>query len=124
MGQKERDIINGRLKNLKPNQRLFRANCGMGWIAEKKNTAIIKNKTGGINIYLKNGRPFHGLPDGMPDLIGWESVTVTPEMVGQVVAVFSAIEIKTGKQKIKHGSDQDRFRELIVRMGGRHEVIG
>lgn len=31
---------------------------------------------------------------GGSDLIGWRSVTVTPEMVGRKVAVFLAIEVK------------------------------
>lgn len=32
---------------------------------------------------------------GGSDLIGYKSITITPEMVGQKVAVFAAIEIKT-----------------------------
>ena len=63
------------------------------------------------------------MPEGMPDLIGWTETEITPDMVGQRVAIFTGIEIKTGRQKIKPGSDQDKFREIILRMGGRHEVI-
>ena len=41
------------------------------------------------------GNPIHfGLGVGTPDLIGWKTVTVTPEMVGQPFAVFVGIEVK------------------------------
>jgi hypothetical protein len=36
-----------------------------------------------------------GLARGSADLIGWRTVTVTPEMVGQRIAVFTSLEIKT-----------------------------
>jgi hypothetical protein len=39
----------------------------------------------------RTGRPVQfGL-----DLIGWRTITVTPDMVGQRVAVFTSIEVKT-----------------------------
>lgn len=44
----------------------------------------------------RTGRPVQfGLARGSADLIGWRSVTVTPEMIGQQIAVFTSIEIKT-----------------------------
>jgi hypothetical protein len=36
-----------------------------------------------------------GLARGSADLIGWRTVTITPDMVGQQVAVFTSIEIKS-----------------------------
>jgi hypothetical protein len=36
----------------------------------------------------------YGLCKGSSDLIGWRSTTITPEMVGQQLAVFTAIEVK------------------------------
>src|ERR1700722_4368372 len=33
-------------------------------------------------------------PTGMPDYLGWTEVTITPDMVGQKIAVFTAAEIK------------------------------
>lgn len=36
-----------------------------------------------------------GLARGSADLIGWRVVTVTPEMVGRRLAVFTSIEVKT-----------------------------
>lgn len=115
MGQKERDLINTRLKNLEKNERLFRINAGMGWTGNAERHGEI--------MVIKNPRPFHGAPDGWPDLSGWTEITVTPEMVGKKIAVFTGEEVKTGKQKIKKDSDQDKFREIILRMGGVFRVI-
>ena len=36
-----------------------------------------------------------GLARGSADLIGWRTLVVTPEMVGQRIAVFTSLEIKT-----------------------------
>lgn len=44
----------------------------------------------------RTGRPVQfGLARGSADLIGWRTVTITPEMVGQRIAVFTSLEIKT-----------------------------
>lgn len=42
----------------------------------------------------------YGLCNGSSDLIGWTPVTITDDMVGKRIAVFTAIEVK----KNKHGS--------------------
>lgn len=41
----------------------------------------------------------YGLCNGSSDLIGWRSITITPEMVGKQVAIFTALEIKDGPKK-------------------------
>ena len=44
----------------------------------------------------RTGRPVQfGLARGSADLIGWRTITVTPDMVGQQLAVFTSIEVKT-----------------------------
>lgn len=49
----------------------------------------------------RTGRPVQfGLARGSADLIGWRTVTVTPEMVGQRIAVFTSIEVKTSAGRI------------------------
>jgi hypothetical protein len=55
---------------------------------------LFRNNTGTLRD--ANGRPVQfGLCKGSADLIGWKRVTVTPEMVGSIVAVFTSIEVKT-----------------------------
>ena len=41
-----------------------------------------------------------GLARGSADLIGWRTVVVTPDMVGQQLAVFTSIEVKTPTGRI------------------------
>ena len=42
-----------------------------------------------------------GLARGSADLIGWRTVTITPDMIGQRVAVFTSIEVKTPTGRIR-----------------------
>ena len=57
-----------------------------------------------------------GNPGGS-DLIGYRRVTVTPEMVGQDVAVFAAVEVKTARAR-KRPEQQQRFVDHIRSAGG------
>jgi hypothetical protein len=61
----------------RPDLRLYRNNCG----------SLPDPRTGRLVTF--------GLARGSADLIGWRTVTITPEMVGQQVAVFTSIEVKT-----------------------------
>ena len=62
----------------------------------------------------------YGLCVGSSDLIGWQSVTITPDMVGQQVAVFTAVEVKSPGKKAK--PEQQRFIDAVKRHGGRAGV--
>jgi hypothetical protein len=76
-----------------PTVKMFRNNVGTGWVGK-----VQRNADGSILIH--DPRPLHaGLIEGSSDLIGWTVKTVTPDMVGRKVAVFTAIEVKQpGKQ--------------------------
>ena len=65
----------------------------------------------------KTGRPIqYGLCVGSSDLIGWTTVTVTPEMVGSTVAVFTAVEVKTPTGRpTEH---QLNFIAQVIKAGG------
>jgi hypothetical protein len=67
-----------------------------------------------------NGVQF-GLCVGSSDLIGFQSVTVTPEMVGQKVAIFTAIEVKTETGKVSE--QQTKFLNMVARFGGIGAVV-
>ena len=59
----------------------------------------------------------YGLCNGSSDLIGYTVVNITPDMVGEQIAVFTAIEVKTLRGK---ASDlQHNFIEQVKRDGGR-----
>lgn len=90
--------------------RLFRCNSGVAWQgAEIQRTA----KT----LTLANPRPVHGWPAGTADLVGWQSITVTPDMVGTRVAVFVAVETKSLTGTLR--PEQRIFLDVVRRAGGR-----
>lgn len=57
-----------------------------------------------------------GLAVGSSDLIGWTTREITPDMVGQRVAVFTAIEVKTLTGRTTPA--QEHFLETVHRAGG------
>lgn len=59
------------------------------------NLRLFRNQVGQLPD-PRTGRPVQfGLARGSADLIGWRTITVTPEMVGRRLAVFTSIEVKT-----------------------------
>lgn len=65
----------------------------------------------------KTGRPIqYGLCVGSSDLIGWTPVTVTPEMVGTKLAVFTAVEVKTPSGRATEA--QMNFIAQVLKAGG------
>jgi hypothetical protein len=58
-----------------------------------------------------------GLVEGSSDLIGWTTVTVTPEMVGQKLAIFTAIEVKKNIKSVV-SAKQLNFLTVIKNAGG------
>lgn len=101
-----------------PGVRVFRNNTGSCWIGKSyvvpKAMQVNVNK-GDVIVY--QGRYFvAGLCVGSSDIIGFKSVTVTPEMVGKTVAIFMANEIKTPTGKAT--PEQISFVEMVNRFGG------
>lgn len=66
---------------------------------------------------VRNARPLHaGLLKGSGDLIGWTEVVVTPEMVGQKIAIFTSVEAKDGEGRST--PEQRTWRENVKKAGG------
>ena len=81
----------------------------------KRNTRVFKNVVG--LLYTKDGRPQRiGLCTGSSDLIGWTSITITPDMVGKRVAVYTAIEVKQSGGKAS--AAQLNFLRVVLEAGG------
>jgi hypothetical protein len=57
-----------------------------------------------------------GVARGTADLIGWRTVVVTPEMVGQRIAVFTSIEVKTPTGRIAPA--QQHWLQAVRSAGG------
>ena len=76
---------------------------------------LFRNNTGTLRDI--NGRPVSfGLCKGSADLIGWRSVTITPEMVGQQIAVFTSIEVKAATGRIR--PEQQQWLQAVAAAGG------
>lgn len=94
---------------------IFRANVGQAWTGEQ----FVRQ---GRNMLIVNARPFTtGLPPGFSDLFGLVPVTITADMVGQKVAVFTALEVKTPKGKPT--TQQQAFIQAVNDNGGRAGVV-
>jgi hypothetical protein len=90
----------------------FRNNTGLAWVG-------IPERISPRKLILHDPRPLHaGLCKGSSDLIGWESIEITADMVGRKVAIFAACEVKKPGQKVKRGSDQENFLSQLKQAGG------
>ena len=75
---------------------------------------LFRNNTGAL-LDMQGRLVKFGLCKGSSDLIGFRSITITPDMVGQKIAVFSAIEVK---DKGNATVDQKNFINIINNAGG------
>jgi hypothetical protein len=76
---------------------------------------LFRNNTGTLRDV--NGRPVSfGLCKGSADLIGWTTRTITPEMVGQKIAVFTSIEVKSSSGRVK--PEQQQWLNAVQAAGG------
>lgn len=107
---KEHDIQNLIRQELAGKAYVFRINCGTGWTGTE-----VKLPNG--DILLKKPRRFStGVPKGYSDLSGFRVVEITPDMVGQKIAQFVAIEVKTTKGAIR--DEQSKFINVVNNNGG------
>lgn len=120
----EKSIINDLLLSYTKNgNRLFRQNTGLGWAGKffkspMQTTVTLRPQ----DVLVREARPLHaGLCKGSSDTIGWTRVTITPEMVGQTVAIFTAIEVKYGSTKTTE--EQSNFVEQVKKAGGIGKII-
>lgn len=103
---------------------MFRLNTGRAWLSglgprgvkfapDRSHVRIEAPRPIAIGLGLVNGDPVVGAAD----LLGRTTIIVTPEMVGQKVAVFTSLEAKrtTGG---KVTEDQNRWRKLTDEAGG------
>lgn len=112
----ERDILNPLLKAASLiGARLFRQNTGVGWVGR-----MVSNSAG--TVVLAGARPLHaGLCKGSSDVIGWTPVTITADMVGKKVAVFTALELKTAG--VATTTEQANFVKAVRASGGFAQVV-
>jgi hypothetical protein len=90
-------------------QQHIRLRCSRGPVR------LFRNNTG--TLYDRQGRPVQfGLAKGSADLIGWTTRTITPDMVGQRIAVFTSIEVKAPTGRVS--PEQQAWLAAVQAAGG------
>ncbi len=80
-----------------------------------QNIRLYRNNVGKYKTQNGNWVDF-GLKKGSSDLIGWIQVEITPEMIGQTVAVFASAEVKTATGK--PSKEQTNWINAVNKSGG------
>ncbi|EAB4417267.1 hypothetical protein D7B12_17710 [Salmonella enterica] len=102
---------------------LYRVNTGRGFVSGLGPAGV--SKLTDNSILLKAARPIplgfintrNEVVEGVADLNGWTSITITPEMVGQTIAVFTSIETKRPKGGVISPT-QMAWKEKVSAAGG------
>ena len=79
-------------------------------------TRIFRNQVGSLPDPRTGRLVTFGLAKGSADLIGWRTITVTPAMVGTRLAIFTSIEVKVLKGRIR--PEQQAWLEAVTQAGG------
>lgn len=100
----------------------WRINVGQGWTGESRYiTRQQKVTLEPGDVVIKNARTFNtGAPPGFSDLIGAVPTVITQDMVGQQVAIFTTVEVKT--KKGKSSPEQQDFVANMQKIGARAGV--
>ena len=92
-------------------QQQIRLQCSRGKVRLwRNNSGSLPDPRTGRYVQFGVGSP------GGSDLIGYRRVRVTEEMVGQEIAQFAAVEVKTPKGRVK--AEQQQFINHVLSAGG------
>jgi hypothetical protein len=84
-------------------------------LGSKPNIRIFRNHVGAVRDERGRVHSF-GLQKGSGDLIGWVSLEITPAMVGQTVAVFLSVEVKSATGRTR--PEQETWARIVNAKGG------
>lgn len=86
-------------------------------LGREPDARLFRNQTGALRD--QTGRLVRfGLHKGSSDLIGWRTITVGPEHVGQRLAIFTAIEVKAPGGRHPVTEEQETFIRAVLNAGG------
>src|SRR3546814_6656571 len=103
--------------------KVFRMNSGKAWAgkaARQDDGSVVIAFAQPVNLGF--GYPDNKPVSGPGDLIGWTPKVITPEMVGQTVAVFTSFEAKPVKGGAVSGN-QKTFGDQVRADGGIAGVV-
>lgn len=85
----------------------------------RRHVRVFRNNVGKAK--AEDGRFIvYGLHVGSGDLIGWRTVTITPDMVGKPIAQFLSVEVKTPEGRLR--PEQRVWLEAVNAAGG-HAIV-
>lgn len=97
--------------------------------AAQRDIMLLRNNSGGFydhtGRFVRYGLGAFTESDGLAssDYIGWTPVFITPDMVGQVLPVFTAVETKPSDWKFyksdKRACNQQAFIDMVRAAGGK-----
>jgi hypothetical protein len=90
-------------------------------LGTRPDARLFRNQVGSLPDPRTGRLVTFGLARGSADLIGWRTVTITPDMVGQRLAVFTSIEIKTPTGRIR--PEQQAWLSVVQGAGGIAGVV-
>ena len=97
--------------------RLWRMQSGVFWNGKSKRfnekQTVMVNKG---DVVIRKARRIRVGFEGLSDTLGFTQVTITKDMVGRTIAVFTACEIKT--PNVKATKKQQNFIRMVNEKGG------
>lgn len=88
-------------------------------LGSRSDVRIFRNQVGTYR--LEDGRVItSGLCKGSADLVGWQTITITQNMVGQKIAVFLSVEVKGPKTRVT--PEQVNWAAFVKKCGGKSVV--
>ena len=85
-------------------------------LGKHSNLRLFRNETGKLPDPRTGRWVQFGLAKGSSDLIGFKTVKITPEMIGQEIAQFVSLEIKTERGKLS--TMQQNWLQKVKSSGG------
>lgn len=94
-----------------PDVRLFRNQVGVGFCGR-----VVATPEPGTFVLKNAQRVSMGLAVGSGDLLGWQSLVITPSMVGMRIARFLSVEVKA--QSGRPSPEQLNWLQRVQEAGG------
>jgi len=85
-------------------------------VGSRSDLRLFRNQVGSLPDPRTGRLVTFGLAKGSADLIGWRTITVTQDMVGTRLAIFTSIEVKTPTGRVR--PEQQAWLETVHQAGG------
>jgi hypothetical protein len=85
-------------------------------LGTRPDARLFRNQVGSLPDPRTGRLVTFGLARGSADLIGWRTITIGPEHIGQRLAVFTSIEVKTPTGRIR--PEQQAWLQAVQSAGG------